>query len=78
LVVDTTRLALTDRQALKKDGKVLANVPAQITHRAAGGWIVSAQIPIPTNATLGTYVVEHEVQVGRSYDTDESVFVVEP
>jgi hypothetical protein len=62
--------------ALKKDGKVLANVPAQITHRPAGGWAAPAQIPIPKNAPSGTYVVEHKVQVGTTYDTDESVFLV--
>ncbi len=62
--------------ALKKDGKVLVNLPAQVTRRPAGGWAAPAQIPIPKNATSGTYVVEHKVQVGSSYDTDESVFLV--
>jgi hypothetical protein len=61
---------------LKKDGKVLANVPPKLTHRPAGGWAADASIPIPQNAQPGTYVVEHKVQAGGSYDTDESVFVV--
>ena len=62
--------------ALKKDGKVLANVPAQLTHHPAGGWAAPAEIPVPKNVPSGTYVVEHKVQVGTSYDTDESVFLV--
>ncbi|MGH8564843.1 MAG: hypothetical protein ACREXW_12440 [Gammaproteobacteria bacterium] len=62
--------------ALKKDGKVLVNLPPQVTPRRAAGWEARAQIPIPENATSGTYVVEHKVQVGTSYDTDDSVFVV--
>jgi hypothetical protein len=33
-------------------------------------------VPIPKNAEPGTYVIEHKVQAGNSYDTDESTFVV--
>ncbi len=62
---------------LKKDGKVLTNLPPQKNHRAGGGWAANASIPIPKNAQAGTYVVEHKVQAGPSYDTDESVFIVE-
>jgi len=62
--------------ALKKDGKVLFSTPPQTTRRGVGGWVAPAQIPIPKNAQPGTYVVEHKVEVGTSYDTDESVFLV--
>ncbi|MCX7114265.1 MAG: hypothetical protein NTX45_30180 [Proteobacteria bacterium] len=61
---------------LQKDGKVLAELPQKSTDRAPGGWNADAMIPIPSNAALGTYVVEHKVQAGTSYDTDESTFVV--
>lgn len=47
---------------LKKDGKVLTNVPPQRIHREAGGYAVDATIPIPANAAPGTYVVETKVQ----------------
>ncbi len=61
---------------LKKDGKVLAELPPQNNQRTAGGWNADATVPIPTNAELGTYVIEHKVLAGSSYDTDESTFVV--
>lgn len=61
---------------LKKDGQVLADLPAKTSQRTAGGWAANATIPIPGNATPGTYVIEHKVQSGNSYDTDESTFLV--
>jgi hypothetical protein len=61
---------------LKKDGKVLAELPPQNSQRTSGGWNADATVPIPTNAELGTYVIEHKVLAGNSYDTDESTFVV--
>jgi hypothetical protein len=61
---------------LKKDGKVLANLPPQTNRRTAGGWAASAVIPIPSDAAPGTYVVEHKVSAGSSYDSDESTFTV--
>jgi uncharacterized protein YcfJ len=62
--------------SLKKDGKVLTTSPPKVYRRAAGGWVATKKLPIPQNAEPGTYVVETKVQVGTSYDTDESVFVV--
>jgi len=61
---------------LKKDGRVLANLPPQTNRRTAGGWAASASIPIPGNASPGTYVVEHKVSSGSSYDEDDSTFIV--
>jgi hypothetical protein len=61
---------------LMKDGKVLANLPPQTNRRTAGGWAASAEIPIPGDAAPGTYVVEHKVSAGSSYDEDESTFTV--
>lgn len=67
---------VSESWALKKDGKVLYTLPAQVNERTPGGWSTSAAIDVPQNAQPGTYVVEHKVKVGSSYDTDESVFVV--
>ncbi len=61
---------------LKKDNQVLASLPQPSVQRVAGGWSADASIPIPDNADPGTYVIEHRVQAGTSYDTDDSVFVV--
>lgn len=67
---------VSESWVLKKDGNVLAELPPQNNQRTAGGWNADATIPIPTNAELGTYVIEHKVLAGSSYDTDESTFVV--
>lgn len=71
-------VAVSESWALKKDGSLLANIPAPQggQMRPAGGYAAEAYIPIPANAAPGTYVVEHKVQSGTSYDVDESVFVV--
>ncbi len=61
---------------LKKDGKVLTASAPKTFHRASGGWVATKNLPIPQNAEPGTYVVETKVQVGSSYDTDETVFIV--
>jgi hypothetical protein len=67
---------VSESWALKKDGKVLYSLPALVNERTPGGWSTSAAIDIPANAQPGTYVVEHKVKAGSSYDTDESTFVV--
>jgi hypothetical protein len=61
---------------LKKDGKVVTRIPADRIERTAGGWETSGAFPVPANAPPGTYVVEHGVKAGSSYDTDESTFIV--
>jgi hypothetical protein len=72
----TSDTQVSESWALKKDGKVLYSLPAQVNERTPGGWSTSAAIDVPQNAPPGTYVVEHKVKVGSSYDTDESTFVV--
>jgi hypothetical protein len=61
---------------LKKDGKMLTEIPPQKARRTGGGWQADASIAVPKDAAAGTYMIEHKVQTGTSYDTDESVFVV--
>ncbi|MDD1619862.1 MAG: hypothetical protein LUQ11_00160 [Methylococcaceae bacterium] len=67
---------VSESWTLKKDGKVQADLQPQNSQRTSGGWNADATVPIPTNAELGTYVIEHKVLAGSSYDTDESTFVV--
>ena len=73
---DTPSTQVAESWTLQKDGKALAELPQKSTARASGGWNADAMIPVPKNAELGTYVIEHKVQAGTSYDTDESTFVV--
>ena len=61
---------------LKKDGQKLTALGPQRNLRAVGGWAAKAQINIPPDAEPGTYVIEHKVEAGTSYDVDQSVFVV--
>ena len=41
-----------------------------------GGWESRAEFPVPQDADAGTYVIEHKVKAGSSYDKRVSVFVV--
>ena len=61
---------------LKKDGKLLQQFPAKTKQLEAGGRDSSATISLPADAEPGTYVIEHQIKSGSSYDTDESTFVV--
>jgi hypothetical protein len=73
-VADTS---VTESWSLKKDGKTITQLPQKAAQRTAGGWQADATISIPGRVSAGTYVIEHRVQSGGSYDTDESIFVVE-
>lgn len=70
-------VSVAESWALKKDGKEVMTIPAETTNRAAGGWEAGGSIPVPQDAPPGTYVIEHVVKAGSSYDTDESIFIVE-
>ncbi len=76
LPANTKTTPVSESWTLKKDGKVLADLPPQNSQRSSGGWNADATVPIPKNASAGTYVIEHKVQAGNSYDTDESTFIV--
>jgi len=70
------RTTVTESWLLKRDGRQVAELPTKTVTRSAGGWQSDAEITIPPNVDPGTYVIEHRVKSGSSYDTDESVFVV--
>jgi len=61
---------------LKKDGEQLVSLTAPPQQRQSGGWSTQTEFDVPDNADPGTYVVEHKVQTGTSYNTSISVFVV--
>ena len=67
---------VTESWTLKKDGKVVTQLPEKSTSRSAGGWEAQAEITIPADVPPGTYVIEHSVKSGGSYDMDESSFVI--
>jgi len=62
---------------LKKDGKKLTELPPKNVQYGSGGFLSEAVITIPASAQPGTYVIEHKVQAGTSYDVDESTFIVQ-
>ena len=72
--IDSVEVA--ESWVLKKDGEKLSALGPQRNQRAIGGWAAKAQIDIPSDAESGTYVLEHKVEAGTSYDVDQSVFVV--
>ena len=69
--------SVSESWVLKKDGEKIANLPVKSASRTPGGWQSDAEITIPSDVAAGTYVIEHRVKAGSSYDTDESVFVVQ-
>jgi uncharacterized protein YcfJ len=76
LPANTPSTAVSESWTLKKDGKVIADLPPQTNQRTSGGWNADAAIPIPSSASPGTYVIEHKLKAGDSYDTGESTFIV--
>lgn len=76
LPANQSNASITESWTLKKDGKTVANLPAKTNRRSAGGWAAQAEITIPPDVPAGTYVIEHRVKSGSSYDTDTSTFVV--
>jgi len=72
----TSEVEVAESWKLKKDGKQLTALGPQRSKRTLGGWAAKAQINIPKDAAPGTYVIEHRVEAGSSYDVDQSVFVV--
>jgi hypothetical protein len=71
-----TKTKVTEGFVLKKDGEKIADLPPKTLHYGSGGFLSEAVIVVPDNAKPGTYVIEHKVQAGSSYDVDESVFLV--
>lgn len=76
LPANVSAAQVTESWTLKKDGKVVTRLPEKSASRTAGGWEAKAEITIPPDVRPGTYVIEHKVKSGSSYDTDESTFVI--
>lgn len=62
---------------LKKDGQSLKELNDRPIQRAIGGHLAEVEFQIPAKMPAGTYVIEHRVQSGTSYDVRQSVFVVQ-
>lgn len=67
---------VTESWVLKKDGKAITSLESDPQTRSTGGWSTVAEFDVPKDTDSGTYVVEHRVQAGNSYNTGISVFVV--
>jgi len=69
-------VAVDESWLLKKDGEEIADLTQEGQIRQSGGWSTETEFNVPKGAEPGTYVVEHKVQTGSSYNTAVSVFVV--
>ena len=73
---DGATIGVQESWALKKDGQQLVELKPDPQTRSSGGWESRAEFPVPDDAEPGTYVIEHKVKAGSSYDKRVSVFVV--
>jgi len=75
-VVTRGSVNVQESWALKKDGRQLVELKPSPQTRGSGGWESRAEFPVPSDAEPGTYVIEHRVKAGSSYDKQISTFVV--
>ncbi|MFO1436644.1 MAG: hypothetical protein U1F34_09970 [Gammaproteobacteria bacterium] len=61
---------------LMKDGEKLMEFKGKPVAKAAGGYTIKLPINIPDKAAPGTYVIQHTISAGSTYDTAESTFIV--
>lgn len=73
---NSSTIDVEESWTLKKDGKKLVELKPPAQTRSTGGWESRAEFPVPQDADAGTYVIEHKVKAGSSYDKRVSVFVV--
>ncbi|MGK2959446.1 MAG: hypothetical protein ACSLFB_13830 [Acidimicrobiales bacterium] len=72
----STTVPIKEYLVLKKDGKVFQDLGARTVERGVGGWESVSDFTVPATMQAGTYVIEHKVESGASYDVRQSVFVV--
>ncbi|MGE0484436.1 MAG: YMGG-like glycine zipper-containing protein [Gammaproteobacteria bacterium] len=72
--VDHTQVDVSG--VLLKDGEKLYDFKSQPLTKTAGGYAIKMPVEIPSVAEPGTYVIQHRVTAGSTYDTAESTFVV--
>lgn len=73
---DVNTVMVDETWTLKKDGEEITTIEADAQKRSSGGWSTVGEFNVPDDAPPGTYVVEHKVQTGTSYNSGISVFVV--
>ncbi|MEZ5446380.1 MAG: hypothetical protein R3F45_11465 [Gammaproteobacteria bacterium] len=61
---------------LMKDGEKVMEFKGQPVPKSSGGYTIKLPINIPAEAAPGTYVIEHSVSSGSTYDTAQSTFIV--
>jgi hypothetical protein len=72
----TNDVNVQETMVLKRDGKILNELSNRSISRELGGSSTEAEFQIPAKLPPGTYVIEHKVQAGTSYDVRPTVFVV--
>jgi outer membrane lipoprotein SlyB len=72
----TSQVSVQEQWILKKDGQQLHVIGSQAEQRATGGYKAGGAVTMPAKLKPGTYVIEHKVQAGTSYDVTPSVFYV--
>ncbi|MGH8611826.1 MAG: hypothetical protein ACREYF_07220 [Gammaproteobacteria bacterium] len=73
---DKQSVEVKETWILKKGTQKLLEINATPEQRTAGGWQAKGHFDVPKDAEPGTYVVEHKIQAGTSYEVKESVFDV--
>lgn len=72
----TRDVDVEESMVLKRDGKVLKPLAERSIKRPLGGGESEVDFKIPAKMPAGTYVIEHKVKAGTSYDVRPAVFVV--
>ncbi len=68
---------VTESWELEKDGNAISEFEGKREARESGGWVAQGSIPVPDDATPGTYVVSHRVAADSgSEDRRDAVFIV--
>jgi hypothetical protein len=73
---DTREVTVKESLVLKKNGNIVGTLAERSIQRGVAGWISEVDFPVSAKLPPGTYVIEHRVQAGTSYDSDSSIFVV--
>jgi hypothetical protein len=69
---------VTESWELEKDGDLISEFQGKREARESGGWVAEGSIPVPDDATPGTYVVGHRVATDSgSEDRRDAVFIVQ-
>jgi uncharacterized membrane protein len=71
-----SQASVTATSVLMKDGEKVMEFKGQPVPKSSGGYTIKLPINIPAEAAPGTYVIQHNVSAGSTYDSAESTFIV--